>query len=149
MHPRQRQQHDRHTAASTCLVEGRGRAEDGPFHQAARTAAHHGFGDHPCAVTLFRFRPTLIGITLAVIGTTTARSIFWSIPTRFLTGTAAAGGLAFINAVGTIGGFVGPFLMGWLKDATGSYSADILGKGAMLLLSTALAASLRVFVKDE
>ena len=57
----------------------------------------------------------LMGFSAALVGVTAARAIFWSIPTRFLTGVAAAGGLAFINSIGTVGGFVGPFMMGWFK----------------------------------
>ena len=58
-------------------------------------------------------------MTLVLIGVTSARAVFWTIPTRFLTGIAAAGGLAFINMIGTTGGFVGPYMMGWLRDETG------------------------------
>ncbi len=102
-----------------------------------------------CVAVLHDFWPALIGITVAVIGVTTARAVFWSIPTRFLTGAAAAGGFAFINSVGTFGGFVGPFLMGWLKDLTGSFSIGILGMAAILLISALLTGSLKFFVKDE
>lgn len=93
--------------------------------------------------------PALIGISIAVLGATTARAIFWSIPTRFLTGAAAAGGLAFINSVGTFGGFVGPFAVGWLKDYTGSFSIGILFMAGMLLLSAIMTIFLRMFVKTE
>jgi MFS transporter, ACS family, tartrate transporter len=101
------------------------------------------------AAVFREFWPAMLGITIAVIGVTTARAVFWSIPTRFLSGAAAAGGLAFINSVGTFGGFAGPFLVGWLKDQTGSFALGMLGMAAMLLLSTALTFSLRFFVKDE
>ena len=101
------------------------------------------------AALLHTFWPALVGITVVVIGVTTARAVFWSIPTRFLTGAAAAGGFAFINSVGTFGGFAGPLMMGWLKDLTGSFSAGILGMAAMLLISTLLTGSLKYFVKDE
>ncbi len=69
------------------------------------------------AVLLSRFAHllALIGLTIGLLGVSSARAIFWSIPTRFLTGVAAAGGLAFINSVGTAGAFVGPPLIGWLK----------------------------------
>jgi ACS family tartrate transporter-like MFS transporter len=88
-------------------------------------------------------------LTVALVGITTARAIFWTIPARFLTGVAAAGGLAFINSVGTLGGFVGPAVVGWLKDMTGSFSAGLAGMGAFLLLSVVLAALLRLFVPRE
>jgi MFS transporter, ACS family, tartrate transporter len=89
------------------------------------------------------------GLTAAVLGTSTARAIFWSIPTRFLSGIGAAGGLAFINSIGTIGGFVGPSLMGYLKDATGSFNAGLAGLSAFLFVSVALTYSLRFFIQRE
>lgn len=93
--------------------------------------------------------PSMIGITVAMVGVTSARAIFWTIPTRFLTGVAAAGGLAFINSIGTMGGFVGPSMMGWLKDRTGSFLIGILGVAAMMVVASALSASLKLVVKRE
>ncbi|MFJ4375325.1 MFS transporter [Pseudomonas japonica] len=92
--------------------------------------------------------PALAGICIAVLGATTARAIFWSIPTSFLSGAAAAGGLAFINSVGTLGGFVGPFAVGWLKDLTGSFTLGTLFMGGMLLLSALLTLVLRRLLKS-
>jgi MFS family permease len=92
---------------------------------------------------------SLSWITLALIGITAARAVFWTIPTRFLTGLAAAGGFAFINSIGTLGGFVGPYAVGWLRDATGSFSAGLLAMAALLALSTAMSWSLRFVVKEE
>jgi sugar phosphate permease len=80
----------------------------------------------------------VIGVTIAVSGVNAARALFWTIPPRFLTGLAAAGGLAFINSVGTAGGFVGPFLMGWLTDETGSFTAGLLAMSGFLLVAAAL-----------
>jgi MFS transporter, ACS family, tartrate transporter len=56
---------------------------------------------------------------------------------------AAAGGMAFINSVGTVGGFVGPAMVGLLKDATGSFSAGLGGMAVLLVVSALLAGSLR------
>jgi ACS family tartrate transporter-like MFS transporter len=78
-------------------------------------------------------------LTVALIGITSARAILWTIPGGFLSGVAAAGGMAFINAVGLAGGFVGPAMMGWLKDRTGTFSAGLACLAGFLLLSTALA----------
>jgi len=88
-------------------------------------------------------------VTLALVGITSARAIFWTIPTRFLTGLAAAGGLAFINSIGTLGGFVGPYAVGWLRDATGSFSAGLMAMAALLALSTAMSWSLRFVIAAE
>jgi MFS family permease len=91
---------------------------------------------------------SLAWVTLALVGITSARAIFWTIPTKFLTGLAAAGGLAFINSIGTLGGFVGPYVVGWLRDATGSFSAGLMAMAALLALSTAMSWSLRFVTSD-
>jgi ACS family tartrate transporter-like MFS transporter len=93
--------------------------------------------------------PALVGLTVALIGVTSARAIFWTIPTRFLTGVGAAGGLAFINSIGTLGGFAGPYLMGFLKDQTGTFEAGLIAMAALLALTTLLAWSLRRVIKEE
>jgi nitrate/nitrite transporter NarK len=92
--------------------------------------------------------PALVGITVALIGVTAARAIFWTIPTRFLTGIAA-GGLAFINSIGTLGGFFGPAMMGWLKDATGSFLVGLAAMAGIMLIATALALSLKLWVTRD
>jgi MFS transporter, ACS family, tartrate transporter len=84
----------------------------------------------------------LVALSVALIGATSARAIFWAIPPRFLVGTAAAGGLAFINSVGTLGGFFGPFLMGWLKDLTGSFNSGLFLMAVIVLISAGFAALL-------
>lgn len=91
----------------------------------------------------------LAGLTLALVGVTAARAIFWTIPTRFLTGVAAAGGLAFINMIGTLGGFVGPAMMGELRQVTGSFESGLLVMSAVMLAATLLAASLKLIVTRE
>lgn len=86
----------------------------------------------------------LLMLTIALVGATSARAIFWAIPPRFLVGTAAAGGLAFINSVGTLGGFFGPFLMGWLKDLTGSFDSGLFLMAMIVMISAGFAALLRL-----
>jgi MFS transporter, ACS family, tartrate transporter len=53
------------------------------------------------------------------MGQSSTGPTFWSLPTAMLSGTAAAGGIALINALGNLGGFFGPYLFGLIKDATG------------------------------
>ena len=91
----------------------------------------------------------LAAMTLAIVGTVCARTIFWTIPTRFLTGSAAAGGLAAINSVGAFGGFVGPFMVGWLKDATGSFTAGLIGLTMVLCLAVVLSFTLPRLITAE
>jgi ACS family tartrate transporter-like MFS transporter len=68
--------------------------------------------------------------------------VFWTLPTAFLSGAAAAGGIAIINSIGNLAGFAGPFVMGWVKDTTGSYTIGLLGLGALALLAMAMALGL-------
>jgi ACS family tartrate transporter-like MFS transporter len=92
---------------------------------------------------------SMVAMTIAVVGAVCARTIFWTIPTRFLTGPAAAGGLAFMNSIGAFGGFVGPFMVGWLKDTTGSFTTGLLGLTVVLTLSVVMSLSLFAMVKTE
>ena len=91
----------------------------------------------------------LIGFSVALIGVTAARAIFWSIPTRFLTGVAAAGGLAFINSIGTVGGFVGPSMMGWLREFSGSYIIGLTAVAAIMIAATVASMSLKLVGSKE
>jgi MFS transporter, ACS family, tartrate transporter len=91
----------------------------------------------------------LTGFSVALVGVTAARAIFWTIPTRFLTGVAAAGGLAFINSIGTLGGFVGPFMMGWLREFSGSYVVGLTAVAVIMIAATVASMSLRLVVSKE
>ena len=64
--------------------------------------------------------------------------MFWTIPTSFLGGAAAAGGLALINSFSNLGGFFGPTIMGWLLKHTGSYAAGLGVLAAALVLAAVL-----------
>jgi nitrate/nitrite transporter NarK len=67
----------------------------------------------------------LCSLTLASIGILAAFPVFWSIPGAFLAGTAAAGGIALINSIGNLAGFVAPYMIGALKTSTGSLSSGL------------------------
>ena len=75
----------------------------------------------------------MAGLTLAFAGLKSTLGPFWAQSTAFLGGTAAAGGIALINSVGNLGGFFGPYLVGIIKDATGSNVAALLLLGGALL----------------
>jgi len=60
---------------------------------------------------------------------------FWPLPTAMLSGAAAAGGIALINALGNLGGFVGPFFVGWIKDVTGAFAGGLYGLAGFMILS--------------
>jgi len=91
----------------------------------------------------------LMGFSAALVGVTAARAIFWSIPTRFLTGVAAAGGLAFINSIGTVGGFAGPFMMGWMKEYSGSYIVGLTAVAVIMIAAALASMSLKLVVSKE
>ncbi|MFO1027606.1 MAG: MFS transporter [Acetobacteraceae bacterium] len=68
----------------------------------------------------------LIALCIAAFGAWATLPVFWAMPTAFLSGAAAAAGVAYINSIANIAGFVGPFIMGWIKDATGSFDGGLL-----------------------
>lgn len=107
-----------------------------------------------CAIPAFLGAVALIGLvyaagnmlmsfvllSLASLGIITTMPLFWSIPTGYLKGAAAAGGIAFINSLGLIGGFVSPFVLGWIKTSTGSLElgnwlmAGVMAAGGLVIL---------------
>jgi nitrate/nitrite transporter NarK len=72
--------------------------------------------------------PTLkmVALSAGAFGVFAALPIVWTLPTAFLSGSAAAAGIAAINAIGNLSGFVGPFALGYIKDATGSFTGGLL-----------------------
>jgi len=82
-------------------------------------------------------------LSLSAIGFTSALGPFWTLPTTFLSGTAAAGGIALINSLGNVAGFAGPYLVGLVKDATGGYAGALLAFALLMLAGAALALALR------
>jgi MFS transporter, ACS family, tartrate transporter len=83
-----------------------------------------------------------IGLALAgtasSVASVAAKPPLWSMATLFLAGPAAASGIATINSIGNLGGFVGPAMIGWIKDQTGSFAGGLYLVGALLLLSATL-----------
>jgi len=81
-------------------------------------------------------------ISVAVLGVFSMMGPFWAMPTSALSGTAAAVGVAVINSVGNLGGFFGPYVIGALRNATGSFRAGLLLVGGALAVSGCLALTL-------
>jgi MFS family permease len=92
-----------------------------------------------CALAGTRTAPALAALTLAAAGGMSSVPLFWSMPTAILTGVAAAAGIAAINSFGSIAGFASPYLMGWLKDLTGTDVAGLIVL-AVVLVAGALGA---------
>ncbi|HEU0095633.1 MAG TPA: hypothetical protein VFQ52_04210, partial [Rhizomicrobium sp.] len=85
---------------------------------------------------------SLIGVLLALaivnMGVSAAKPPLWSMPSRFLAGPAAAAGIAAINALGNLGGFVGPAMIGFIKGWTGGFLGGLYFVAALMLLSALL-----------
>jgi ACS family tartrate transporter-like MFS transporter len=89
---------------------------------------------------LFR-QPVLAIIALALVplGHCASYGPFWSTPTQFLTGPAAAAGIALVTMIANVGGFAGPALIGWLKTRTGTHADAFLLLGGLAIIATLLA----------
>ena len=86
----------------------------------------------------------VLGFAICQIGQRSVMSVFWAIPPMLLGGTAAAAGIALINAVGNLGGFFGPSMMGSLRDWTGGYSGGLLVLAAALVIEALLVVTIRL-----
>jgi MFS transporter, ACS family, tartrate transporter len=85
---------------------------------------------------------TMMTLVVAAVGLSSTAPIFWSLPTAMLSGTAAAGGIALINALGNLGGFFGPYAFGLIKDATGgsfTYGLLLIALGPIMSATIILA----------
>ncbi|WP_435242650.1 MFS transporter [Streptomyces cucumeris] len=85
-------------------------------------------------------------ITIATVAAQTAKPLFWSLPTAYLSGAAAATGIALINSMGNAAGFVSPFAVGWIQDATGGnvgVSMSVMIAADALALITVVILALR------
>ncbi|WP_460798613.1 MFS transporter [Microbacterium sp. GXF0217] len=78
---------------------------------------------------------TVAVITVTACAIFMSFPIFWSIPSRFLTGASAAAGIALIGAIGNLAGFVSPYATGALHDATGGYEVPMFVVGGMMLIA--------------
>jgi MFS family permease len=84
----------------------------------------------------------MVALIIGVMGQQSIAPTFWSLPTAMLSGTAAAGGIALINAVGNLGGFLGPYMFGLVKDSTGSDTIGLLAIATAPVVSAIVLLSL-------
>jgi ACS family tartrate transporter-like MFS transporter len=87
---------------------------------------------------------SVVALAFAVSGRWSSIPPFWGLPTAFLSGTAAAGGIALINSIGNLGGFVGPYLMGWFKQQTGNYDVGLRVLAGAFIVGGILSISLKI-----
>lgn len=95
-------------------------------------ASTHFFGSNNAVLAV-------TSLSIAAIGFFTMIPIFWILPSKFLTGTAAAAGIALINAIGNLGGFAGPFMIGYVKDTTGSFLPALVILAVYMLIAAVVA----------
>jgi len=91
----------------------------------------------------------MVVLTVAAIGIFCTFAVFWTLPTAWLSGTAAAGGIALINSIGNLAGFLSPYLMGWLKQATSTNDAGMYMLAGFLVLGGLLALSVPKRLVDK
>lgn len=109
----------------------------------ARSDAHHERRGHISAAALFsgasliaasQFQSpilSLLALSIAAASIFAANAVLWTLPSNFLAGSAAAIGIAIINSIGNLGGFAGPYLVGWVKAQTGHFGPALMVLGVM------------------
>lgn len=91
-----------------------------------------------CAVTAGQLLPLMVGLSLIMAGIIAWMPIFWTIPPRFLSGVAAAAGIALINSLGQLGGIIAPFMIGRVRDLTGAATPALYLLSVISLVAVAL-----------
>ncbi|WP_238314007.1 MFS transporter [Methylobacterium crusticola] len=81
---------------------------------------------------------TIAALCVAVAGINSFVATFWAVPSGFLTGRAAAGGIAMIVSIGNLGGFAGPYMIGFVRDLSGGFTAPLVAVGCFLLVGATL-----------
>jgi MFS family permease len=86
----------------------------------------------------------VLGFAVAQMALRSLAGVFWAMPPQMLGGAAAAAGIGLINATGSVGGFVGPALIGFLRDASGGYSGGLLVLTGVLIIEAILVLRVRL-----
>ncbi len=102
-------------------------------------------------IALYMTNPYLamVAVTLSTCSVMCALPVFWSLPSKFLTGLAAAGGIALINSIGNLSGFSGPYITGWLTGLTGNAKLALWVVGVLSLAAAAVVVYLGVKPRSE
>ena len=121
-----------------------GRHSDRTGERPRHVAIAYSVGAAGLIATALMTDPVLTMVMLVIARSAAPRPapMFWSLPTAMLSGTAAAGGIALINALGNLGGFFGPYVFGLIKDATGgsfTFGLMVLALGPIVSASIVLA----------
>ena len=86
----------------------------------------------------------LVAITIGAMALWSIIAIFWQLPVQFLSGDAAISGVAVVNSLGALGGFIGPFTIGWIRGQTGGFAMPLVAIAAALVIAAVIAATLRL-----
>ncbi|GAB2706033.1 MFS transporter [Nocardia thraciensis] len=97
----------------------------------------------PVALYLGNPFAAMTAVTVCAVGVMAALPTFWALPSTFLSGAAAAGGIALINSLGNVSGFAAPYITGWLKDLTGTQRAGLWVVGVYMVIAGLATLALR------
>lgn len=86
---------------------------------------------------------SMVTLSIAMAGLASMFGPFWTLATSFVQGAAAAAGIALINSVANVGGFLGPYALGYLKDRTQSFSAGLVAIGLVVIIGGAAALAVK------
>ncbi|WP_020639133.1 MFS transporter [Amycolatopsis balhimycina] len=103
----------------------------------------------PIALYLGNPYAAMAAVTVCAVGVCAALPTFWALPSSFLAGSAAAGGIALINSLGNVSGFAAPYITGWLRDLTGSQRTGLWVVGACMVAGALLAIALGTKLKSR
>ncbi len=125
-------------------IIGWGRRSDAKNERKFHCAAALAVASIGIAVSTLLPDPTLkmIALSVSAAGVFGCLPVFWTLPTSFLSGAAAAGGIAIINSIGNLSGFAGPYVVGYLRDLTGSFNGGLLFLAACGAVATVIVLSL-------
>jgi ACS family tartrate transporter-like MFS transporter len=79
--------------------------------------------------------PGMAALTIAAMGDLATRGPLWALPSRFLSGSALAAGIALVNTAGAIGGFVGPYIVGYLRETSREFTSSLMFLASLLVLA--------------